>query len=217
MHNVDAFITLSAQVTSLTNMVKAMTTDPTTINQVAKVSCMYCGEGHLFDNCPENPASVNYVDNFNRPNQNNQYSNTYNPRWKQHPKFSCSNKNQHATTSNGQNKPTQPLGFHQQNQGQINTDNDQFNFLETLIKEYIVKNKAIVQSQTVSLRNLENQILQFATTLSNRPQGSLPKNTENPRRKGKEHCVECQKMYIYKGENRHFILQVLLTFLLLCI
>ena len=45
-----------------------------------------------------------------------------------------------------------------------------------------------MQSQVVSLRNLENQIGQLATAMSSRPQGSLPNNTEDPRREGKEHC-----------------------------
>lgn len=44
-----------------------------------------------------------------------------------------------------------------------------------------------MQSQAVSLRNLENQIGQLATTMSNRTQGSLPSNTEDPRRESKEH------------------------------
>ena len=57
-----------------------------------------------------------------------------------------------------------------------------------MIKEYIVKNGAVVQSQVVSLKNLKNQIGQLTTALSNRPQGILPSNTEDPRRKGKEHC-----------------------------
>ena len=51
-----------------------------------------------------------------------------------------------------------------------------------------MKNEAVVQSHTVSLRNLENQIGQLAAALSNRPQGSLPSNTEDPRREWKEHC-----------------------------
>ena len=41
VHNVDALTTLSAQVTSLTNMVKATATAPTTVNQIAEVSCVY--------------------------------------------------------------------------------------------------------------------------------------------------------------------------------
>ena len=45
-----------------------------------------------------------------------------------------------------------------------------------------MKNEAVVQSQDISLRNLENQIGQLATALSNRPHGSLPSNTEDPRR-----------------------------------
>ena len=60
--------------------------------------------------------------------------------------------------------------------------------METLIKEYITKNEAIVQSQAVSLRNLENQMGQLATAMSSRTQGSLPNNTEDPRRESKKHC-----------------------------
>ena len=51
-----------------------------------------------------------------------------------------------------------------------------------------MKNEAVVQSQALSLRNLENQIGQLATTLSNKPQGSLLSNTKDPKRGGKEHC-----------------------------
>ncbi|XP_052299278.1 uncharacterized protein LOC127902988 [Citrus sinensis] len=77
VHNIDAITTLSAQVTSFTDMVKAMTSTPAAVKQVAELSCVYCGEEHVFDNCPGNPASVNYVGNFNRQPQNNPYSNTY--------------------------------------------------------------------------------------------------------------------------------------------
>ena len=55
IHNMDTFTALSAQVTSLTNMVKCMTTAPATVNQVAKISSVYSGERHLFDDCPGNP------------------------------------------------------------------------------------------------------------------------------------------------------------------
>ena len=46
-YNIDALTALSAQVTSLKYMVKAMTNAPVFINQVVEVSCVYCGEGHL--------------------------------------------------------------------------------------------------------------------------------------------------------------------------
>ncbi|KAH9792490.1 hypothetical protein KPL71_004147 [Citrus sinensis] len=131
VHNIDAITALSAQVTSLTNMVKAMTSAPATVKQVTELSCAYCGEEHDFDNCPGNPTS---------------------------------------------------------SQGQKHISQDLITSLEALIKEYIVKNEAIVQSQAVSLRNLENQMGQLATTMSIRTQGSLPSNTEDPMREGKEHC-----------------------------
>ncbi|KAH9802215.1 hypothetical protein KPL71_001288 [Citrus sinensis] len=151
-YNIDTITTLSAQVTSLTNMVKAMTSAPATVKQVTALSCVYCGEEHDFDNCPGNPASVNYV------------------------------------AFNGQNRNTQPPGFHQQSQGQKQISQDPITSLETLIKEYIAKNEAIVQSQAVSLRNLENQMEQLATAMNSITQGSLPSNIEDPRRESKEHC-----------------------------
>ncbi|KAH9734850.1 hypothetical protein KPL71_017531 [Citrus sinensis] len=169
-------------------MVKAMTTAPATVNQVTEISCVYCEEGHLFDNCPRNLALVNYVGSFNKQNQDNLYSNTYNLGWRQHPNFSWNNQNQPAAAFSGQNRPAQPPRFSQQNQKQRSINNDQLSSLEALIKDYIVKNEAVVQIHAASLRNLANQIGQLATAVSNRPQGSLPSNTENPRREGKEHC-----------------------------
>ncbi|XP_052291705.1 uncharacterized protein LOC127900589 [Citrus sinensis] len=110
--------------------------------------------------------------------------------WKQHPNFSWSNQNRNAPALNGLSRNTQPQppGFHQQSQGQKHISQDPITSLEVLIKEYIAKNKAIVQSQVVSFRNLENQMGQLATAMSSRTQGSLPSNTEDPRRKSKEHC-----------------------------
>ena len=89
-----------------------MTSAPAKVKQVTALSCVYCGEEHDFDNCLGSLASINYVDNFNRQPQNNSYSNTYNPAWKQHPNVSWSNQNRNALTFNGQNRNTQPLGFH---------------------------------------------------------------------------------------------------------
>ena len=140
------------------------------------------------------------MDNFNRYNQSNPYSNIYNPGWRQHPNFSWSNQNQPAATPSGQNRPNQQLGYYQQNQGQRSINNDQLSSFEALIKDYIVKNEVVVQSHSVSLRNLENQIRQLATTLSNRPQGSLPSNTKDARKKGKEYCKVINLRF---GKNIH--------------
>lgn len=58
--------------------------------------------------------------------------------------------------------------FHQQIQRQRDTNNDHFSSFEAMLKEYIMKNEAVVQIQTVSLKNLENQEGQLAIALSNR-------------------------------------------------
>lgn len=52
----------------------------------------------------------------------------------------------------------------------------------------MARNDAVIQSQAASLRNLENQVGQLANELKNRPQGTLPSNTETPHRNRKEHC-----------------------------
>ena len=44
VHNVNALTTLLAWVTTLTNIVKVMTTAPATVNQVVEVSCVYFRE-----------------------------------------------------------------------------------------------------------------------------------------------------------------------------
>ncbi|KAL5552044.1 hypothetical protein UlMin_002220 [Ulmus minor] len=52
----------------------------------------------------------------------------------------------------------------------------------------MARNDAVIQSQAASLRNLENQVGQLANKLKNRPPGTLPSNTESPKRDGNEHC-----------------------------
>ncbi|XP_024022362.1 uncharacterized protein LOC112091881 [Morus notabilis] len=81
--------------------------------------------------------------------------------------------------------------------------------MEALLKEYMARNDsliqgqaALLQSQAASLRTLENQVGQLANVLSNRPQGSLPSDTENPRRDGKEQCKEhCKAITLRNGRE----------------
>ncbi|KAH9751689.1 hypothetical protein KPL71_014391 [Citrus sinensis] len=70
--------------------------------------------------------------------------------------------------------------------------------LKLFLEEYIAKNEAIVQSQAVSLRNLENQMGQLAPAMSSRTQGSLPSNKEDPRRESKE---QCKVISLRSGKN----------------
>lgn len=66
VHNIDALTALSTQVTSLTNMVNAMSIAPVTINKVVEASSVYCGEENLLDSYLGNPVSINYMGKYNR-------------------------------------------------------------------------------------------------------------------------------------------------------
>ncbi|XP_062093785.1 uncharacterized protein LOC133799807 [Humulus lupulus] len=150
------------------------------------ISCVYCGEGHTFDNCPSNPAAVCYMGNQNR---NGPYSNSYNPSWRQHPNFSWSNQGAGPSNPSMPPRPNFPPGYPPQApQQRPQQQTMQSSSLENMLKEYIVKNEAMIQSQAASLRNLENQVGQLANELRNRPHGTLPSDTENPRNGSKEHC-----------------------------
>nr|XP_009605463.1 uncharacterized protein LOC104100013 [Nicotiana tomentosiformis] len=70
------------------DVVSALSAQVQPVEQV-QVFCEVCGEGHTSDACPANPESVYFVDNANRGQANhNQYGNTYNPNWRNHPNFS---------------------------------------------------------------------------------------------------------------------------------
>ncbi|KAL5549463.1 hypothetical protein UlMin_004694 [Ulmus minor] len=224
VHELGDVSALTAQIASLTNMLKAVSTSnvvsqgsqnspvsaisPVVVepsnSSVETVSCVFCGGGHVYDDCPNNPVSVNYVGNYNQGNYNsgsynrgnNPYSNTYNPGWRQHPNFSWSN--QTGQSSNNPNRPinpnvTAPPGFQQQ-QGQRplnptqSAPQERGDSLEAMMRAFMNKTETHIQNQGVALRNLENQVGQLATALSSRPSGALPSNTENPQNNGKEHA-----------------------------
>ena len=89
VHELDAMTTLTAQVSSLTNMIKSISIPTETQSlQPIQVACVYFGEEYLYTNCFVNPESANFVGNYNKSNNNNPYSNTYNLGWKQHANFS---------------------------------------------------------------------------------------------------------------------------------
>ncbi|XP_060969103.1 uncharacterized protein LOC133036595 [Cannabis sativa] len=136
-------------------------------------------------------SSVCYVGNQNFNRNNNPYSNSYNPAWKHHPNFSWGGQGASSSgAQQGQGKQSFPPGFSQQPRPQQphQPQGSQTSSLESLMRDYMAKNDAVIQSQAASLRNLEVQLGQLANDLKNRPQGTLPSDTENPRRDGKEHC-----------------------------
>ncbi|KAH9668785.1 hypothetical protein KPL70_021515 [Citrus sinensis] len=121
-------------------------------------------------------AIRNKLDNLNiqtqpQRQQNNPYSNTYNPSWRNHPNISW---------NNTQNALAPPPGF--QPQEKKSNLKDVLTELTTNMSQFMTKTETTFQNQSASIRNLEVQVGQIANLLSSRQQGSLPSNTEmNPR------------------------------------
>lgn len=72
----NAFSSLATQVSSMFHMLSNLNIqmgkqdgqplNSSNVSQVEEVSCVYCNEGHTFDNCSFNPTSVCYLGNQNR-------------------------------------------------------------------------------------------------------------------------------------------------------
>ncbi|KAJ7976252.1 DNA-directed DNA polymerase [Quillaja saponaria] len=95
LYEIDAIAALMAQVAGLRKRF-----DNFGMQQEAKAAALVCeayGEGYTIDQCP-NIEVVQYVHNFNH--QNNPYSNTYNPGWRNHPNLGWNNQGSQAARSN---------------------------------------------------------------------------------------------------------------------
>ncbi|KAL4304197.1 hypothetical protein GQ457_10G010420 [Hibiscus cannabinus] len=200
---------VSAQLAALTNMVKNLQR-PSSSQEVKVIAsyCDLCNANHDSFECPQNPESSFYVGNFNR--NNNPYSNTYNPGWKQHPNFSWSNQRNPSNTirqnaeASGfqQNMPRQQNQLPQQQPPSTSSLENSLNAFMNGTKSYMTEtsefmgrtdsfiNRAEIrmQSQETTLKSLETQVGQFAQMLSARQQGNLPSNTEVARGMGHEQC-----------------------------
>jgi hypothetical protein len=181
IYEVDQFTAFSAQVASqLSALSKKI--DTLGIQNIAKKEtvCEICAGTHSSDQCPINAESVQYV-NFNRQQGGN--SNNYNTGWKNQPNLPWNNNTQPQAQRN-----IYPPGFQNQTY-QPPQQPDRFSQFEALVTKMITQQDATIQNQNAQIRNLENQIGQMASILNNRPQGSLPSDTEkNPRRDGNEQC-----------------------------
>ncbi|KAL4290887.1 hypothetical protein GQ457_14G012560 [Hibiscus cannabinus] len=200
---------ISAQLAALTNMVKNLQR-PSSSQEVKVIAsyCDLCNANHDSFECPQNPESSFYVGNFNR--NNNPYSNTYNPGWKQHPNFSWSNQRNPSNTirQNAEASVFQQNMSRQQNQlpqQQPPSTSSLENSLNAFIHRtesymadttkfmgrtdsFINMTEIRMESQEAALKSLETQVGQFAQMLSARPQGNLPSNTEVARGTGHEQC-----------------------------
>ncbi|XP_060967915.1 uncharacterized protein LOC133035754 [Cannabis sativa] len=115
-----------------------------------------------------------------------------------HPNFSWGGQGASSSTTPAQGRQAYPPGFSQQPRHSQHAQNAQPSSLESLMRDYMAKNDAVIQSQAASLRNLELQLGHLANELKARPQGSLPSDTENPRRDGKE---QCKSIHLRSGKH----------------
>ncbi|PIN12571.1 DNA-directed DNA polymerase [Handroanthus impetiginosus] len=150
--------------------------------QHTPVTCEECGEGHPSDQCPHSVESIQFVSNARKP-QNNPYSNTYNPGWRQHPNFSWNNNQRQGSAprfqQGGQQQVQQPM---QEKKPSLE---------ETLIQ--------FMASTAANFKTMETQIGQLANAINSRPQGSLTRNTEpNPRQDSK---AQCQAVTLRNGRE----------------
>ncbi|XP_061340962.1 uncharacterized protein LOC133287381 [Gastrolobium bilobum] len=174
--------------------------------QVAQTTpiCSLCYGAHFFEECPSKPSSAFYVGDYNK-NYNNR-GNYNQGRWQQQGGNFGQNQGQnyHQNVGNrNQNQPFQggqqpyqpkvpfPPGFNSQmpqdQQGQSNAEtqplpNDQWS------NRMLQNHEAMLQSHGAILKILETQMGKIASSLSNRPVGTLPSDTEAPRKEGKESC-----------------------------
>ncbi|KAJ9547052.1 hypothetical protein OSB04_019595 [Centaurea solstitialis] len=195
--DLDAIASLNAQIVALTNLVKN-NLNPNQKLPLGNEICANCEEDHPFEDCPENPASVNYVGNNPKYNP---YSQTYNPGWRYHPHLSCKSNNvqQPFGGSSGQNRPQNPPGFGQNRQhntlikmpkvARLTTTASRHNSFMAQTSNFVAHSQGFMNQTNETLRGLETQMSQLANEVSElkgRQPGTLPSNTENPRNGSKE-------------------------------
>ncbi|KAL7617558.1 hypothetical protein Lser_V15G01562 [Lactuca serriola] len=167
--------------------------------------CAVCQGVHDYSECPQNPESVFFMDRQNFPRQNNPYSKTYNPGWRNHPNFSWGGQQQqmHPLQEQFQQRPQNPPGFYEMPNQQVRpqggvfhqasgssskpampSSNQDMSPFEKAMMEFMIKQdqktEAREKNQAIAMRNLEDQLGQLAQALNSREPGTLPSNTQNP-------------------------------------
>ena len=170
--------------------------------------CEVCGvQGHISAECQSVFPGVehaNAMQTYGQRPQNNPYSNTYNPGWRNHPNFSYRNNN--PMPSNPSQSQPQPPGFQYRApyaqapqpapqqppppQPKSNLESLMERFIVTQTKTNEVLSESVNQlnskfdSMATHQKMMDNQIAQIAQQVNqlSRPQGHLPGQSEtNPK------------------------------------
>ncbi|GAU21678.1 hypothetical protein TSUD_242500 [Trifolium subterraneum] len=160
--------------TQMAAMLKHFTTTLTLqmqANAVQDVTCNFCGQGHANGECfPASSEEAMYLSNFKKSSPNNNpYSNTYNPDWRDHPNFGWG-------------------GYQNQSQQQISSQNSQPrkpSQLEDALAQFIKVTQGNFEEMKISQNQLKANQEQmkanqdFAATQNNGFEGSTKDNPRN--------------------------------------
>ena len=198
---VDGIVAKEAHLDSLIKRIEAIVPrEPSSVNLV-KI-CAWCqSPGHVIEECP-NTSGGTSNDSVNALYQNNPYSNTYNPGWRNHPNFSWNQGNQVGPSNfynQGQPGPQRPPFAQQsfsQNTFPRSNVGPQASFPRApLLSSYqqppgftnigeasrisdLKKNMALLMT---SHQNLTRELTQVVSIIREREKGTLPSQPEpNP-------------------------------------
>ena len=154
VYKIDSLNMVTAKLDSLTKKLERLNFG----GQLSQVLCCeICGAGHATLECQNTGVysqdssieQLNALNNFNGRPQGNPYSNTYNPRWRNHPNFSWSNQGgQQASNLQQGYKPQPPPGFQQRN---IAPQSEPKSNLELMLENFI-------QDQTKSMKEVKETL-----------------------------------------------------------
>ncbi|XP_022889018.1 uncharacterized protein LOC111404443 [Olea europaea var. sylvestris] len=165
VYEVDTYTALSAKIDSLVHKIENMSQSTNAV-QAKRASCEECGTDHSTVNCTILIQGTEQVDFIQRGQcqQNNPYSDTYNPCWRKRPNISWSNQN-----------PTAPHGSQfQQAEKRISLEEMFGKFMEKtdqymdVNNQFMRKIETTLQNQSAAIKNLETQMGQMAQALSGR-------------------------------------------------
>ncbi|XP_077222173.1 uncharacterized protein LOC143856016 [Tasmannia lanceolata] len=184
---------------------------PSQVNHVSQTvpMCSWCQDpSHVMEECPNLSQPSNGTENVSAMFQNNPFSNTYNPGWRNHPNFSWSQPNYQAAQPSFQNhgqygppRPNLPPNLirpptnpppnpnHFQNQiqnhfsNQIQTPPGFPKQADSARINSLEKSVELLMSTFMtSQHNMEKQISQLANALHERERGKMPSQpVPNPR------------------------------------
>src|SRR3954464_12786199 len=177
------------------------------------VGCEICGGPHFTVQCV---ATAQQVEEINFLKQNNPYSNTYNPGWKNHPNFSWKDQSGSAPKQGippyqGQQSQQQyrpPQQHYQQPQQQAPRKADWELAIEKMAaqsSQFQEETRINFRNTGASIKNLEVQMSQIAQQLANaQPQGALPSGTiTNPREHQNVNVISTRSLRRSKLEEKN--------------